>query len=201
MESLFKEAARLRGHMCLGIPLGVRMGLRGLELLDVVDKKKRDSLMVVVEANNCTADGIQVATGCSAGSRRLRVFDYGRSAAVFYDGVSGRGFRVATRPEFQAQAVELGLKQGLIKEGQAVEESSQLEREIQKNAFLRMPKEELLDCREVKVTARALLLQNRLQPRKVCARCGEVIMDGKGISRDNEVFCYPCFYGSYFVAL
>lgn len=200
MNSLFEQAAKLRGHMCVGIPLGVRMGLLGLELLDMVDKNKRENLMVAVETNNCSVDGIQVATGCSAGGRRLKMFDYGRSAAVFYDGLSGKGFRVFTRPNFQAQATELAVKDGLISKGQKVEEFSQLEREVTMNAFLRMTKEDLLDSRPVTVTAVSLLRRVRNQPRSICARCGEVIMDGKGLRRNAEVVCFPCFYGSYYVS-
>lgn len=201
MDSLAKKAAELRGHMCVGIPLGVRMGLQGLLLLDMKEKEKRDKLMVIVETNTCSVDGIQVSTGCSAGGRRLKVFDYGRSAAVFYDGESGKGFRVATKPDFLGQATELAVKDGLISRGQVVEEFSQLERKIMMNAFLKMTREELLECREVRVTPRALLLQDLNQRRSVCARCGEVIMDGKGVTRNDEVLCYPCFYGSYYVTL
>jgi formylmethanofuran dehydrogenase subunit E len=128
------------------------------------------------------------------------MFDYGRSAAVFYDGISGKGFRVSTKPNFQAQAAVLAVKDGLIKKGQKVEEFSQLEREVTMNAFLRMPKDDLLDCRPVTVKAVSLLRQGRKQPRSICARCGEVIMDGKGLRKNAEVVCFPCFYGSYYVS-
>lgn len=201
VDRLYAEAAKLRGHMCVGIPLGVRMGLRGVELLGMKDKEAREKLMVVVETNTCAADGIQVSTGVTAGGRKLRVFEYGRSAATFYDGETGKGYRVATRPEFIAQATELALKEGVIADGQKVEENSQLERKITMNAFLRLPTDELLTCREVKVTPKRLLLQSRNHKRSLCSRCGEVIMDGKGIRRDGEVLCEPCLSGSYYAAV
>lgn len=201
VDRLSAEAAKLRGHMCVGIPLGVRMGLRGLELLGMADKESREKLMVVVETNTCAADGIQISTGCTAGGRKLRVFEYGRSAATFYDGETGKGYRVATRPVFMAQATELAVKEGVITKGQKVEENSQLERKITMNAFLRLPTDELLVCREVKVIPKRLLLQGRNKTRSVCSRCGEVIMDGKGIRRDGEVLCEPCFSGSYYATV
>jgi len=197
---LFKEAAKLRGHMCVGIPLGVRMGLRGLELLDLTDPQDRHDLMVVVETNNCTVDGIQITTGCSAGSRRLRVLDYGKSAATFYDGRTGKGYRVATRPEFLRQAVELGVRDGIVAKGQPVEEFSSLEREITMNAFLRMPKDELLDCKEVEVTPKSFLKRGK-HTRVVCAKCGEVVRDGKGVAIDNRVICASCSNGAYYVMI
>ena len=198
MEGLIEGAAKLRGHLCVGIPLGVRMGLQGLALLGMDDKESRENLMVVAETNSCSVDGIQVSTGCSAGGRKLRVYEYGRSAAVFYDGITGKGFRVSTRPEFDAQALALAVKDGIVSEGQEVEEGSKLDRKIMMNAFLRMPIEELLECRPVKITAKSLLRQGRNHVRSVCSQCGEVIMDGRGITRNDQVFCYPCFYGAYY---
>ena len=118
MDRLVSEAAKLRGHLCLGLPLGVKMGMQGLRLLHMEDKQRRDDLMVIVENNKCPVDGIQVVTGCTAGSRRLKVYDYGKSAAVFYDGKSGIGYRVTTKPDFLARAIKLAVSDGLIKEGQ-----------------------------------------------------------------------------------
>ena len=60
----------------------------------------------------------------TAGSRRLKVFDYGKSAVVFYDGTTGIGYRVTTKPDFMTQAIKLAVKDGLVKEGQQVEDSS-----------------------------------------------------------------------------
>ena len=122
---LVKEAAELRGHMCLGLPLGVKMGMTGLRLLDMQDHSKREHLMVVVENNKCPVDGIQVVTGCTAGSRKLRVSDYGKSAAVFYNGLSGIGYRVTTKPDFLVRAIKLAVDDGIIEKGQKVEEFSQ----------------------------------------------------------------------------
>ena len=174
------------------------MGLQGVSLLAMDESERLEKLMVIVETNTCAADGIQVSTGCTAGGRRLRVFEYGKSAAVFYDGRTGLGYRVATKPSFQADAATLAVKDGLIGAGQAVEESSQLERKITMNAFLRMTKDELFDSRKVRVDPKGLLLQQRIQPRQNCARCGEPIMDGKGITSGGEVVCYPCFHGYYY---
>jgi formylmethanofuran dehydrogenase subunit E len=201
IDRLSAEAAKLRGHMCVGIPLGVRMGLRGVELMGMEEKESREKLMVVVETNSCAADGIQISTGCTAGGRKLRVFEYGRSAATFYDGETGKGYRVATRPNFMARATELAVEDGMVSEGQKVEESSPLGRKVMMNAFLRLPIDELLSCSEVTIIPRRLLLQARGQPRTPCGRCGEVIMDGKGIRVDGEVLCEPCYHGSYYATV
>jgi formylmethanofuran dehydrogenase subunit E len=201
IDLLVKEAAKLRGHLCLGLPLGVKMGMKGLRLLHMEDKANRDSLMVVVENNKCPADGIQVATGCTAGSRRLRVSDYGKSAAVFYNGESGVGYRITTKPDFLARAIKLAVDDGIITNGQKIEEFSQLERKIMMNAFTKMTEDELLDAQKVRVNGKAPRLPSLTEPKSNCSRCGEEIMDGKGVRANGVVVCDSCQYGSYYAAV
>jgi len=200
-DFLVNEAAKLRGHLCLGLPLGVKMGKQGLRLLHMEDKDNRDNLMVIVENNKCPVDGIQVTTGCTAGSRRLRVYDYGKSAAVFYDGRSGIGYRVTTKKDFLEHAIKLATKDGIIKEGEHVEELSQVERKVMMNAFTKMTEEELLESYEVRVSGKTSLLPNLTEPRTYCFRCGEEIMDGKGSKKNSGVVCHSCLYGPYYVTL
>ena len=201
VDRYISEAAKLRGHLCLGLPLGVKMGRLGLRLLHMEDETSRDNLMVVVENNKCPVDGIQVTTGCTAGSRRLKILDHGKSAAVFYDGNSGVGFRVTTRPDFLYQALRLAIKDGIVKEGERVEEFSQVERRIMMNAFTKMSEDELLESHRVRVCGKAPLLPKIATPRVNCSRCGEEIMDGKGFKKNDAIVCDSCLYGSYFVSL
>lgn len=201
INRLVKQAAKLRGHLCLGLPLGVKMGKRGLRLLHMEDPSERDSLMVVVENNKCPVDGIQVVTGCTAGSRRLHVSDYGKSAAVFYNGMSGIGYRITTKPDFLARAIKLAVDDGIIKNGDKVEELSPIERKIMMNAFTKMTENELLDAEKVRVKDPALLFPSLTNPKANCSRCGEEIMDGKGIRTDGTVICNSCQSGSYYSAI
>ena len=70
----------------LGLPLGIKMAQMGLKLLNLTEEEKREYLVVFVENDKCPADAIQIATGCSAGSRKLKMLYYGKSAATFVDG-------------------------------------------------------------------------------------------------------------------
>lgn len=198
IDRLVKEAAKLRGHLCLGLPLGVKMGMKGLRLLGMMEPSKREHLMIVVENNKCPVDGIQVATGCTAGSRKLRISDYGKSAAVFYNGLSGIGYRVTTKPDFLARAIKLAVDDGIINNGEKIEEFSQLERKIMMNAFSKVTEDELLDAQRVRMNGDTLLFPKLTQPKANCSKCGEEIMDGKGIRTNGKVVCDTCQYGSYY---
>ena len=98
-DGLLLKAAELRGHRCLGLPLGIKMAQMGLKLLNMTEEEKREYLVVFVENDKCPADGIQVATGCSAGSRKLKMLYYGKSAAAFVDGRTGKGYRVSSKKD------------------------------------------------------------------------------------------------------
>ena len=200
LDRFVKLAADLRGHMCLGLPLGVRMAMKGLELMGIDGETKHDNLMVIVENNKCPVDGIQVVTGCTAGSRKLTVYHYGKSAAVFYDGLSGKGYRVMTKPDFIDQAIRLAVRDGLMKEGDHLEELSQLERKVMMNAFMKMSNDELLDFQSVRVHG-DLLLPSRMNKRVWCSQCGEEIMDGQGLKRGSEIVCGSCYHGLYYEPL
>jgi len=198
LRLLMDEAAKLRGHMCLGIPLGVKMGKLGLKLMGMEDPAKRDKLVVLVENDKCPADGIQVTTGCSAGSGRLKMLDFGKSAATFVDGQTGKGYRVSTKKDFVEQAFNLGVKDGIVKDGQKMVPFSQLDRQLMMNAFMKMTTEELLQFEKVQVRWAKPLLPNRTAPTTYCDQCGDEIMDGKGVKDGSRTLCGSCAGGSYY---
>jgi formylmethanofuran dehydrogenase subunit E len=200
-DRFLQKAAELRGHLCLGLPLGLKMAQMGLKLLNMTEAEKKEYLVVFVENDKCPADAIQIATGCSAGSRKLKMMYYGKSAATFVDGRTGKGYRVVTKKDLTARAMELGVKDNIIKIGQKVEEFSKLERQILMNAFMKMTLEELLDSQAVKVTWDSPLISSRIEPTKYCSKCGEEIMGGMGVVQGDKTLCRSCLKGPYYQSL
>ena len=197
-NDLLQKAANLRGHMCLGIPLGVKMGRLGLKLMGMEDPAKRDSLVVFVENDKCPADGIQATTGCTPGSGRLKMLDFGKSAATFVDGHTGLGFRVSTKKDFDQQALQLGIRDGIVNPSETVAPFSKLDRAVAMHAFMKMTTDELLGYEPVKIKWSRSLLPNRNSPRSRCDSCGEEIMDGKGVPTGAKVLCGSCAGGAYY---
>lgn len=193
-----QKATELRGHRCLGLPLGIKMAQMGLKLLNLTEADKREYLVVFVENDKCPADAIQVATGCSAGSRKLKMLYYGKSAATFVDGRTGVGYRVVSKKDLNARAFDLAVKDNIIRAGEKVEPMSQLERQILMNAFMKMTPEELLDSKKVKVTWDSPLISSRMEPATYCSKCGEEIMGGLGVMQNGKLLCRSCLKGLYF---
>ncbi len=197
-DVLLKKAAELRGHLCLGLPLGIKMAQMGLKLLNLSEDDKREYLVVFVENDKCPADAIQITTGCSAGSRKLKMMYFGKSAATFVDGRTGEGYRVLSKKDLTPRAIDLAVKDGIIPAGEQVEELSKLERKILMNAFMKLPPEELLDYQKVKITWDRPLLSSRMEPHKICSKCGEEIMGGLGVEQDGKTLCRSCLGGPYY---
>ena len=198
-EGLLQKASELRGHRCLGLPLGIKMAQMGLKLLNLTEEEKREYLVVFVENDKCPADAIQIATGCSAGSRKLKMLYYGKSAATFVDGRTGEGYRVASKKDLMPRVLELAVKDNIIKAGEKTEKCSKLERQILMNAFMKMPPEELLDAQAVKVAWDSPLISSRMEPGINCSKCGEDIMSGMGVKQeDGTILCRSCLKGPYY---
>jgi formylmethanofuran dehydrogenase subunit E len=197
-ELLLNRAKELRGHLCVGLPLGVKMGIMGLRLLHMEDAESRHNLVVFVENDKCPVDGIQVTTGCSAGSGKLKMLDYGTLGATFVDGNTGRGYRVKTRNDFMARARELAIEDRIITAKDKVEGYSELDRKIMMNAYMKMTPDELFDIQEVRVNWAKPLLPNRGAPSAYCSKCGAEIMDEKGVMQGGNTLCWPCAHGTYY---
>ncbi len=174
------------------------MAQLGLKLLNLSEADKREYLVVFVENDKCPADGIQIATGCSAGSRKFKMLYYGKSAATFVDGRTGEGYRVFSRKDFMPRALALAVKDGIIKPNEKVEAMSRLERQVLMNAFMKMTPEELLDFQAVKVTWDSPLISSRDTPAVFCSKCGEEIMSGMSVEHDGQVLCRACLKGPYY---
>lgn len=197
-DGLLQKASDLRGHRCLGLPLGIKMAQLGIKLLNLSDVDRREYLVVFVENDKCPADGIQVATGCSAGSRKFKMLYYGKSAATFVDGRTGRGYRVVSKKDLTSRALALAIKDNIIKVDEKVEVMSNLERQVLMNAFMKLKPEELLDAYAVEVSWDSPLVSSRMEPFVYCSKCGEEIMSGMGIKQSNGILCRSCLKDPYY---
>jgi len=86
LATLVREAAEFHGHLGPFLVIGVRMGIIGLRELGI--EKNDGSLRITAMLRDsvpfsCTIDGIQVATKCTTGNRKLKLIDSQGIAAEF----------------------------------------------------------------------------------------------------------------------
>jgi formylmethanofuran dehydrogenase subunit E len=183
-------AAVAHGHICAGQILGLRMAIRGMELLGIEDPVGRDRkrLVTYVEIDRCATDAITVVTGCRLGKRALKFRDFGKVAATFCDLTSGRAVRVAALESSKQRAREMY---------PAVEDRNQQ----QMRAYREMPVEELFDHQWVRVEMGPEDFPGYKGARRTCAVCGEGINFERFVEREGRILCRACAGERYYLPL
>jgi formylmethanofuran dehydrogenase subunit E len=82
------------------------MGTLAGQILELQLPQNDKRLLTVAETDGCFVDGVSAATGCTVGPRTLRVYDYGKVAAVFIDGYTGDAVRITPRDGLRDEACQ-----------------------------------------------------------------------------------------------
>ncbi len=139
LDAILKKAEEFHGHLGPFLTIGVRIGLIGIRELKVKrnDEKLRATAMLKYSVPfSCVIDGIQVATKCTIGNKKLIVRSSSGIAARF-ELQRGEQVTVAVNP-----AAFEGLKKELLSENAPPEEVRKLAQLVAK-----MPEEELFIIR------------------------------------------------------
>lgn len=198
LKSLLDKAASSHGHLCGGMPLGIRMGMAGLRELDMMDPAKRSDLIIFAEIDRCITDAISVATGCTLGRRNLKLVSYGKFAATFVNVSSSRAVRISSRKDARDAAMRFAEKNGWLLPGEQIQAFSDREKELIIKGYMEMPEDELILIREVKVSVPTNELPGRPTHIVACASCDELIFDHKEIVKEERVLCRSCASGAYY---
>jgi formylmethanofuran dehydrogenase subunit E len=86
LNSILKKAEEFHGHLGPFLVLGVRMGLVGVRELGAKENAEKLHVTVMLKYSvpfSCVIDGIQVATKCTIGNKKLRVKNSSGIAAKF----------------------------------------------------------------------------------------------------------------------
>jgi formylmethanofuran dehydrogenase subunit E len=186
-DELLRDAEIAHGHLCAGQILGVRLAMRGLELLGIDDPhgQHRKRLITFVEIDRCATDAIAVVTGCRLGKRALKFRDWGKVAATFVDLESGRAVRVCAKESSKALARQLHPE---------IENKNQQ----QMLAYRELPNDQLFKEQWVKVALPPEELPGYKSERMVCAECGEGINFQREVRRDGRILCRGCAGERYY---
>ncbi len=163
----------------------MRIGLAGLAAVGFKEPPEGKRLLVILETDGCFADGVMAATNCSVGHRRLRVEDYGKTAATFVDTETGRAFRVAPALDARQQA-------------SACMPDEPRHYFAQMQAYRVMPERDLLTVTSVELTPPLEQILSRPGVRVNCAVCGEEILNEREVYREGLTLCRACAGEAYY---
>ena len=172
-EELLARCIAFHGHVCLGQVLGVRLALKGMELIGTRNRKE---MIVFIENDRCIADAIQIVTGTRIGRRSAKLINYGKMAATFINTESGKAYRVHVRHV-----------------DPHVRHSKETIRQT-----LHTPEAELLAWMSVAVSLKPEDLPGKPRRTVNCVRCGEKVFDGREVQGDAGPLCLSCAHGSYY---
>ena len=176
LDELLDRCVAYHGHLCLGQALGVRLALKGMELLGTQDAKR---MIVLIENDRCIADAIQIVTGTRVGRRSAKLVPLGKMAATFLDTTTGDAWRV------NVAQVEIPERHG---PGAA-------------KAVLALPEAELLAWRRVRVEIPPMEMPGRPLRTVPCVRCGERVFDGKDVESPEGPLCRSCAGTPYYTVV
>jgi formylmethanofuran dehydrogenase subunit E len=185
LDELLSQSAALHKHLCPRQVLGVRMGVRAVERLDLPLPQTGKRLLTFVETDGCFADGVAVATGCWIGRRTLRVLDFGKVAATFVDTRCNTALRVHPHPRARERAGDFAPEARNRWEGYLI-------------GYRRMRVEELLILQSVKLSQPIEHLLSRPSARAICQACGEEIINERELIHEGSVLCRPCAGDRYY---
>jgi formylmethanofuran dehydrogenase subunit E len=188
LQMLLERSAALHNHLCPRQVLGVQMGIYAGELLGLSLPQQDKRLYALVETDGCFADGVAVASGCWLGRRTLRLLDYGKVAATFYDSLTERAVRLAPRPEIRTRAV-------------ALQPEAQSHWHAQLIAYQQMSRSELFNAQVVALQLDMVALISRPGVRVICEVCGEEILNEREVLRDGKTLCRSCAGETYYTVV
>lgn len=187
----WQKCTAFHGHTCPGIAIGYRAAKAGMDLL----KEQRaldEELVSIVETDACDADAIQVLTGCTFGKGNFIYKEYGKHAFTFFSRNSAKGVRLVLRPDALDLSDE---QQGLIervRDGVASRTDQEAFEKLhfqRTKAVLAKPLELLFTVKPVEVP---IPEKARIEPTKICERCGEPAMATRFTEVDGKLICRGC---------
>lgn len=182
------------GHRCPAMPLGLRSGLKAMDVLGV-ERSQDKELYLISEtgkghAMGCFLDGAMVATGCTYGKSNIEKTYWNKMAFTLIDIKKGKAVRVALKPEFESKA----LHSPFVEQRKRGVPPQDVPPEVLKpllDNVLTMPEEQFLtvsdvfeyQCNGTEGCFDAI----------ACSECGELVFENAARLKNGKPVCQACF--------
>jgi formylmethanofuran dehydrogenase subunit E len=187
----FGRCVAFHGHVCPGLAIGYQVAKAGMAWLDE-NRATDEEVVAIVETDACGTDAIQVLTGCTLGKGNLLYKDYGKQVFTFISRKSGKGVRIAMKPEVIKLSERHRELIGKMRDERATEAQQKEFWAIhhqQAREILEKPADELFTIRNVEI---ALPQKAKIEPSILCDQCGEPTMASRLVDRNGQKVCMDC---------
>jgi formylmethanofuran dehydrogenase subunit E len=198
-SSLVERAREFHGHICPFLVLGLRASEIAMKRLGIEKAGEAETvgeeILAIVECNNCFADGVQVATGCTLGNNSLIYLDLGKNAVTLVRRGDWKGVRVYVDSDrlrslyFSEDALRLFEKVVVKREGTREDQEKLRKLWTEIGLSLASTPEDLFKVEEVRVAEieRAPIFES-----VKCEGCGELAMATRVREVDGKRLCLGC---------
>ena len=187
----FMKCEVFHGHICPGLAIGYRAATAGMAWLN--ERRSADEeIVAIVETDACSADAVQVLTGCTFGKGNFIYKDYGKMALTLFSRNSGRGVRIVLKGETaRPNAEHMALSRKMASGQLSPAERERLQHlQIKRiHLILEMSIDELFSIRETTIE---LPDRATVEPSVACPGCGEPVMKSKMEKVGERLLCRGC---------
>jgi len=206
LEPILHEAAKLHGHYCSGLAMGVMMGSYAMKKLGSFGfSDGMENIIAIVEMNHCAVDGIQYTTGCTFGNNALIFRDLGKTALSLLKrtDTSCKGIRISLKPipweslsENQPELNELFDKVVKYRNG-TPRDLKRLKELMRLNslAFIKRKFEDTFNVENITIPNQPWA---SIKESVKCEKCGELIMKSRTVNINGKVLCLKCSNTSFY---
>jgi formylmethanofuran dehydrogenase subunit E len=187
----FKRCADFHGHICPGLSIGYKAAKAAMARLKEM-RAEDEEMVAIVETDACSADAVQVLTGCTFGKGNFLYKDYGKMVLTLISRNTGEGVRVAMRPgAFSPDETHQALLRKMMS-GEASEEDKKYFKKLHHKRscdVLEMSDGMLFEIKNVKIE---MPPRAKMEPSELCEICGEPAMRTKLEERGGKKICRDC---------
>ncbi len=187
----FQKCAAFHGHVCPGLSIGYRAAKAGMDWLKA-NRSEDEEIVAIVETDACSADAVQVLTGCTFGKGNFIYKDYGKMALTLLSRNTGNGVRLSIKGDAAKPDEEhMRLVQKMIAGDITDEERERFQKLHHERSclILEMPEDELFFVKETKMI---LPEKAKIEPSELCSKCGEPTMRTKLEKINGKMVCRGC---------
>jgi formylmethanofuran dehydrogenase subunit E len=187
----FKKCAEFHGHICPGLSIGYKAASLAMEKIKA-ERATDEEIVAIVETDACSADAVQVVTGCTFGKGNFIYKDYGKMVLTLLSRKTGRGVRVSMRPRTFSPDEEHHKLLHKVLNDEADEKETKRFHELhlkRSSDILEMSYDELFLIKAIQME---LPTKARIEPSKPCSKCNEPTMASKLESVDGVSICRGC---------
>lgn len=187
----FKRCEAFHGHICPGLSIGYRAAKEAMARISE-GRSEDEEVVAIVETDACSADAVQVLTGCTFGKGNFIYKDFGKMALTLLSRNTGKGVRVVLRQgALEPDDTHMALLKK-VSSGQADEEEKKQFQSLHLKRscdVLEMPVDLLFSVQPVEMQ---LPETASVEPSVPCDRCGEPTMRTKLEDDEGKKLCRGC---------